>query len=400
MGQNLATNSKQYMTNEIVYVDNNATTCVAPEVFTAMQPFLTEYYGNPSSVYPFSGVAAKVIDQARASLAALLGATPEEIIFTSCGSESDSTAIMSALATQTGRRKILTTVVEHPAVLNVCHKLQKQGIHVDYLGVDGQGRIDLDEARALISSDTALVTVMLANNEIGNIYPVLELAELAHAKGALFHTDAVQAVGKLPIDLSSSAIDFLSLSGHKLHAPKGVGALYRRRSVPFEPFLAGGHQEHGQRAGTENVAGIAALGKAAELAQQHLATEAVQLAALRDRLQAGLLASCPDVLVNGDLQHRLPNTLNVCFKYIEGEAILLRLYQAGKICASSGSACTTGSLEPSHVLRAMGLDYQALHGSIRFSFSRYNTDRDVDLILAVMPGIVKALRELSPFGRN
>ncbi|NLF94663.1 MAG: cysteine desulfurase NifS [Oligosphaeraceae bacterium] len=388
------------MTNEIVYVDNNATTCVAPEVFAAMQPFLTEYYGNPSSVYPFSGPAAKAIEQARVSLAALVGATTEEIIFTSCGSESDSTAIMSALATQAGRRKILTTMVEHPAVLNVCRNLQKQGIHVDYLRVDSQGRIDLDEARALISSDTALVTVMFANNEIGNLYPVWELAEMAHAKGALFHTDAVQAVGKIPINLSGSAIDFLSLSGHKLHAPKGIGALYRRRFVPFAPFLAGGHQEHGQRAGTENVAGIAALGKAAELAQQHLAAEAVQLAALRDRLQAGLLASCPDAMVNGDLQHRLPNTLNICFKYIEGEAILLRLYQAGKICASSGSACTTGSLEPSHVLRAMGLDYQALHGSIRFSFSRYNTDQDVELILAVMPGIVKALRELSPFGRN
>jgi cysteine desulfurase len=388
------------MTNEIVYVDNNATTCVAPEVFAAMQPFLTEYYGNPSSVYPFSGPAAKAIEQARVSLAALVGATTEEIIFTSCGSESDSTAIMSALATQAGRRKILTTMVEHPAVLNVCRNLQKQGIHVDYLRVDSQGRIDLDEARALISSDTALVTVMFANNEIGNLYPVWELAEMAHAKGALFHTDAVQAVGKIPINLSGSAIDFLSLSGHKLHAPKGIGALYRRRFVPFAPFLAGGHQEHGQRAGTENVAGIAALGKAAELAQQHLAAEAVQLAALRDRLQAGLLASCPDAMVNGDLQHRLPNTLNICFKYIEGEAILLRLYQAGKICASSGSACTTGSLEPSHVLRAMGLDYQALHGSIRFSFTRYNTDQDVELILAVMPGIVKALRELSPFGRN
>ncbi len=307
---------------------------------------------------------------------------------------------MSALATQTGRRKILTTTVEHPAVLNVCRNLQKKGLHVDYLGVDSRGRLDLEEARALISTDTALVTVMFANNEIGNIYPVLELAELAHAKGALFHTDAVQAVGKLPLDLSRSAIDFLSLSGHKLHAPKGVGALYRRRFTPFEPYLAGGHQERGQRAGTENVAGIVALGRAAELAQQHLATEAMQVASWRNRLQAGLLASCPDALVNGDLEHRLPNTLNICFKYIEGESILLHLYQAGKICASSGSACTTGSLEPSHVLRAMGLDYQALHGSIRFSFSRYNTDQDVEMILSVMPGIVKTLRELSPFGRD
>ncbi len=388
------------MSQQIIYVDNNATTCVATEVFAAMQPFLTEFYGNPSSVYPFSGPAAKAVEHARAAVAALIGAEPEEIIFTSCGSEADSTAIMSALATQTGRRKILTTTVEHPAVLNVCRNLQKKGLHVDYLGVDSRGRLDLEEARALISTDTALVTVMFANNEIGNIYPVLELAELAHAKGALFHTDAVQAVGKLPLDLSRSAIDFLSLSGHKLHAPKGVGALYRRRFTPFEPYLAGGHQERGQRAGTENVAGIVALGRAAELAQQHLATEAMQVASWRNRLQAGLLASCPDALVNGDLEHRLPNTLNICFKYIEGESILLHLYQAGKICASSGSACTTGSLEPSHVLRAMGLDYQALHGSIRFSFSRYNTDQDVEMILSVMPGIVKTLRELSPFGRD
>ncbi len=388
------------MAKEIVYVDNNATTCVAAEVIAAMQPFQTEYYGNPSSIYPFSGPAAKGIEQARASLAALLGASAEEIIFTSCGSESNNTAIMSAMATQAGRRKILTTTVEHPAVLNVCRILQKRGLHVDYLGVDSQGRIDLAEAESLISEETALVSIMFANNEIGNIYPVLKLAEMARAKGALFHTDAVQAVGKIPINLSQTAIDFLSLSGHKAHAPKGVGALYRRRFTPFEPYLMGGHQEHGQRAGTENVAGIVALGKAAELAQRHLPTEAVQLAAMRDRLQEGLLASCPDAAVNGDLEHRLPNTLNICFKYIEGEAILLRLYQAGKICASSGSACTTGSLEPSHVLRALGLDYQALHGSIRFSFSRYNTEQDVDVILNTMPNIVKSLRELSPFGRN
>ncbi|MDD3952758.1 MAG: cysteine desulfurase NifS [Lentisphaeria bacterium] len=387
------------MSKDIVYVDNNATTCIDSEVLAAMQPFLTEYYGNPSSVYPFSGPAAAAMRQARQSIATLLGATPEEIIFTSCGSESDNTAIMSALQTQGGRRKILTTVVEHPAILNLCRSLQKRGYHVDYLSVDSQGRLNLDEARSLIDEETAIVSVMFANNEIGNIYPVYELAEMAHAKGALFHTDAVQAVGKIPLNLAATQIDFLSLSGHKLHAPKGVGALYKKRFVPFFSWLIGGHQEHGLRAGTENVAGIAGLGKAAELALRYMASENQQVSVLRDRLEAGLLASCPDPKVNGDPASRLPNTSNICFKYVEGEAILLRLYLAAKVCASSGSACTTGSLEPSHVLRAMGLDYQALHGSIRFSFSRFNTQEDVDIILQVLPKIIRDLRELSPFGR-
>jgi cysteine desulfurase len=388
------------MSKGIVYVDNNATTCLDPEVLEAMQPFLTEFYGNPSSVYPFSGPAAAAIRQARQSVAELLGASPEEIIFTSCGSESDNTAIMSALQTQLGRRKILTTVVEHPAVLNLCRSLQKRGYHVDYLSVDNYGRIDLEEARSLIDEETAIVSVMFANNEIGNIYPVYELAELAHAKGALFHTDAVQAVGKIPINLAASQIDFLSLSGHKLHAPKGIGALYKKRFVPFAPWLIGGHQEHNSRAGTENVAGIAGLGKAAELALRYMSSENQLVKGLRDRLEAGLLDSCPDPKVNGDPKNRIPNTTNICFKYVEGEAILLRLFIAAKVCASSGSACTTGSLEPSHVLRAMGLDYQALHGSVRFSFSRFNTVEDVDIILQALPKIIRDLRELSPFGRG
>ena len=385
---------------DIIYVDNNATTAIAPEVFAAMEPFLTTWYGNPSSPHPFGSRCAKVMVQSRKAVAELIGAEPEEIIFTSCGTESDNAAIMSALETQKGRRKIVTCAVEHPAVLSTCHFLQKQGIHVDFLSVDHQGRINLDEARAVIDDDTALVTVMWANNEIGNLYPVEELAAIAHEHGALFHTDAVQAVGKIPINLRQSQIDFLSLSGHKLHAPKGVGVLYRRRFTPFLPYLIGGHQEQGQRAGTENVASIAALGKAAELAMEHLRDEQCTVKALRDRLEQGLLASCMDPVVNGDPEHRLPNTSSICFKYIEGEAILLRMYQAAHICASSGSACTSGSLEPSHVLRAMGLDYQSLHGSIRFSFSRYNTQDEVDTIIRVVPPIISALRDLSPFGRK
>ncbi len=382
----------------LVYVDNNATTCVAREVFEAMVPFLTDQYGNPSSAHPFGGSASKIIVSSRENLAELLGCDADELIFTSCGTESDSTAILSALATQQNRRKIVTTAVEHPAVLKVCKRLQQQGYRVEYLPVDKHGRLNLADVDNAIDDETALVSVMWANNEIGNVYPVEMIAEIAHARGALFHTDAVQAVGKVKIDLSSTAIDFLSLSGHKLHAPKGVGALYVRRFTPYWSFLTGGHQERGQRAGTENVASIAGLGMAALLARENMEVEQTYVKGLRDRMEAGLLATCPDPAVNGDVEHRLPNTSSICFKYIEGEAILLRLYQAGGICASSGSACTSGSLEPSHVLRAMGLDYRMLHGSIRFSFSRYNTEQDVDVILEKTPPIIKALREMSPFG--
>ena len=295
---------------------------------------------------------------------------------------------------------MVTTVVEHPAVLTLCRFLEKHGVRVEYLPVDSRGRISLSQAREVIDEDTAIVSVMYANNEIGNLYPVTELAEIAHKRGALFHTDAVQAVGKVPIDLSKTQIDFLSLSGHKLHAPKGIGALYVRRFTPYSTFLLGGHQERGRRAGTEAVANIAGLGKACELALSHIGEEQTRVKAMRDRLERGLVASCPDPLVNGDPEHRLPNTLNICFRYIEGESILLRMYQAAHICASSGSACTSGSLEPSHVLRAIGLDYRSLHGSVRFSFSRYNQESDVDAILETLPGIVRELRALSPFGRD
>lgn len=365
-----------------------------------MKPFLTEEYGNPSSPHPFGNLAAEGIVRARASIAKLLGATPEEIIFTSCGSESDNTVIWSALETMKGRNKIVTSVMEHPAILNLCKYLKEEkNVKVEYLNVDRFGRIDLDEARSLIDENTALVSMMWANNEIGNIYPVAELAEIAHSKGALFHTDAVQAVGKVAIDLSKTCIDFLSLSGHKLHAPKGVGVLYRRRSAPYIPFLKGGHQERAQRAGTENVASIIGLGKAAELAMDHMAEEQTRVRAMRDKLEKAIVAQCPDAMLNGDPDNRLPNTCNISFKYIEGESILLRMYGAAKICASSGSACSSGSLEPSHVLRAMHIDYQALHGSIRFSLSRYNTEEEVDKVIEVVPPIIRALRAISPFGR-
>lgn len=391
------------MSQPIIYLDNNATTCVAPEVFQAMAPFLQQEYANPSSVYPFAAAPAAALEKARGQVASLLGATPGEIVFTSCGSESDNAALRSAIKTQAGRRNLVTTCVEHPAILNTCRDLAGYaGIHVDYLSVDSHGRLDLDEARALITEETAMVSVMFANNETGNIYPIRELARLAHQRGALFHTDAVQAIGKVPIDLSKelTEVDFLSLSGHKFHAPKGVGVLYRRSFAPFAPYLTGGHQEHMLRAGTENVASIVGLGEAARLAQEHIQEENTRVKALRDRLQEGLLATCPDAMVNGDLEHRLPNTLNICFKYIEGESILLRLWDRARVCASSGSACTTGSLEPSHVLRAMGLDYKALHGTVRLSLSRYTTDQDIDTVLEVMPPIIRNLRDLSPFGRE
>ncbi len=387
------------MTDKVIYVDNNATTAVAPEVFEAMKPFLTDLYGNPSSPYPFGDVANKAVAKAREQVAALLGAMPNEIIFTSCGSESDNTALASALATQ-GRRKVVTTVVEHPAILAPCKHLEEQGYVVKYLRVDSKGRIDLDEARELIDDETAIVSVMWANNETGNIYPVEALARIAHEHGALFHTDAVQATGKLPMNLADSEIDLLSVSGHKLHAPKGVGVLFRRLGTPFVPFLKGGHQERMQRAGTENVASIVGFGVAAELAQANLQDEDTRLRALRDKLEAGLLANAPDAHVNGDLEHRMPHTTNISFKYVEGESILLRLWNAAHICASSGSACSSGSLEASHVLRAMGVDYQSLHGSIRFSLSRYNTEEEVDTVIRTVPPIIRELREISPFGHE
>ncbi|MDR2573078.1 MAG: cysteine desulfurase NifS [Desulfovibrio sp.] len=378
------------------YFDNNATTAVAPEVLEAMLPYLSDFYGNPSSMHSFGGRVGSAVEQARAHVAALLGAEPEEIIFTSCGTESDSTAIHSALQTQPEKRRLITTRAEHPAVLNVAQYCERQGYHVVYLGVDSKGRLDQDEYLRVLTDDTALVSIMFANNEVGNIYPIQRMAEAARERGALFHTDAVQAVGKTPIDLSHMPVDMLSLSGHKIHAPKGIGVLYARKGVRFRPFLRGGHQEHGRRAGTENVPYIVGLGAAARFAVGHIQEERIAVARLRDKLEQGILERVPDCIVNGDVENRLPNTTNIAFKNVEGEAILLMLDRFG-ICASSGSACTSGSLEPSHVLRAMGVPFNYAHGSVRLSLSRYTTEEEVDHVIECLPGVIEALRAISPY---
>jgi cysteine desulfurase len=382
----------------VIYLDNNATTRVAPEVIEAMMPYLRDFYGNPSSMHSFGGQVKQAVQTARSNVAQLIGAEETEIIFNSCGSEGNNTAIHAALAAQPDKRHIITTEVEHPAILNVCKHLEKKGYTVTYLSVDHRGQLDLMEVEAAMTGGTALVTTMYANNETGVIFPVEEIGAIAQEYGATFHVDAVQAVGKVSINLKNSTIDLLTLSGHKLHAPKGIGALYVRRGYKFRPFLLGGHQERGRRAGTENVPGLIALGKAAELA--HLDLENVSREKrLRNKLEQGLLESIPDCGVNGHTVHRLPNTTNIGFKYIEGEAILFLLNKYG-VCASSGSACTSGSLEPSHVLRAMGLPYTILHGSIRFSLSRYTTEAEIDTVLDVMPGIVERLRAMSPFSND
>lgn len=381
----------------VIYLDNNATTKVDPDVLEAMLPYLTEYYGNPSSMHSFGGQVGKALKQARGQVASLLGAEESEIVFTSCGTEGNNTAIRAAIAAQPERKHLITTQVEHACVLNLFKQLEKQGYTVTYLSVDQKGQLDLMELEAAITGSTALVSIMYANNETGTVFPIEQAGAIVKEYGAAFHVDAVQVAGKLPLNLKTSTVDLMTISGHKLHAPKGVGALYVRRGFRFRPLLIGGHQERGRRAGTENVAGIIGLGKAAELAQLHLADVATEKK-LRDRLEKGLLA-IPDTEINGDRKNRLPNTTNIGFKYIEGEAILLSLNQYG-ICASSGSACTSGSLEPSHVLRAMGLPYTTLHGSIRFSLSRYTTEAEIDRILEVMPGIVQRLRDLSPFNND
>jgi len=382
-----------------IYFDNNATTRVDPAVFEEMRPYFTELYGNPSSMHTFGGQVARKLAEARERVAELLGADPSEIVFTSCGTEGDNTAIRSALEAQPEKRHVVTTRVEHPAVLNLVNHLIKKGYHVTLLGVDEHGMIDLQELEDSLRDDTAVVSIMWANNETGTVFPVERAAEIVKSRGILFHTDAVQAVGKVPIELRSLPIDFLVLSGHKLHAPKGVGALYVRKGTPYRPFLIGGHQERGRRGGTENVPGIIALGKACELARQHMDEENTRVRALRDRLEKGLLASVPDTRLNGHPTERLPNTVNLSFKYVEGEAILLLLDQIG-VCASSGSACTSGSLEPSHVLRAMGVPFTFAHGSVRFSLSRFNTEEEVDFVVAEMPKIIERLRSISPFSEE
>lgn len=382
-----------------VYVDNNATTKVDEAVFEEMSPYFCNLYGNPSSMHFFGGQVQRKVDEARNRVAALLGASPDEIIFTSCGTESDNAAIRSALEVHPQRRHIITTRVEHPAVLTLCRNLSKRGYRVTELNVDAAGRLDMKELEAAIDEDTAIVSVMYANNETGVVFPVEEVGAIVKEKGALFHTDAVQAVGKIPLNMASSTVDMLALSGHKLHAPKGCGALYLRKGVPFRPFMIGGHQEKSRRAGTENTASIIALGKACELAQTYMVDENTRVLAMRDRLERELMARIPRSRINGGGATRLPNTLSIAFEFVEGEAILLLLSEKG-ICASSGSACTSGSLEPSHVLRAMGVPFTCAHGSIRFSLSRFNTDEEIDLIIREVPPIIQRLREMSPFGRE
>lgn len=385
----------------LVYLDNNATTRVAPEVVDAMLPFLTERYGNPSSIHAFGGDVKRDIDRARERVAALLGAEPSEIIFTSCGTESDNTAIRGTLQAYPEKRHILTSKVEHPAVRSLCRQLAKEGYRVTELPVDRAGKLDLDLLARSIADDTAIVSIMYANNETGVVFPIDEVARIAKARGVVVHTDAVQAAGKIPIDLRNLPVDLLAISGHKLHAPKGVGVLYVRKGTRLVPWLVGGHQERGRRGGTENVASIVGLGRAAELAMASIEEERTRVRALRDRLEAEILARCSDTRVNGDRDPdgagRLPNTTSISFEYVEGEAILLMLDREG-IGASSGSACTSGSLEPSHVLRAMGVPFSAAHGSIRFSLSRYTTDEEIDYVIEKMPGIIERLRAISPFG--
>lgn len=380
-----------------IYMDNNATTMIDAVVVEAMLPYFTEQFGNPSSLHSFGNKVGQAVKKARQSVQKLLGAEHDsEIVFTSCGTESDSTAILSALKAQPERKEIITTTVEHPAVLTLCDQLATEGYTVHKLEVDSKGRLDLARYAELLSDNVAIVSVMWANNETGTLFPVEEMARMAEEAGVMFHTDAVQAVGKLPIDLKTSSIHMLSLSGHKLHAPKGIGVLYLKRGTRFRPLLRGGHQERGRRAGTENTASIVALGKAAELAMQHMEHENTVVKALRDRLQEGILASVPNCFVTGDPANRLPNTVNIAFEYIEGEAILLLLNKQG-IAASSGSACTSGSLEPSHVMKAMGIPYTAAHGTVRFSLSRYNTAAEVERVIAAVPAIVAQLRKLSPY---
>ena len=380
----------------VIYVDNNATTQVAPEVMEEMLPYFHDLYGNPSSMHTFGGQVEQKLREAREKVASLIGATPDEIVFTSCGSESDNTAIRSAIASYPDRKHIITTRVEHPAIKNLCEYLSKHGYRVTYLPVDRQGRLNLDHLHKSLSNDTAIVSIMWANNETGVVFPIEEIAQVVRERGIVFHTDAVQAVGKIPVNVQEVPVDMLSLSGHKIHAPKGVAALYVRRGAKFSPFLIGGHQERGRRGGTENVASIIGLGRACELAAGHIKEESGRVRYLRDKLENEILKRVPNAMVNGEREHRLPNTTSISFEYVEGEAILLMMNEFG-ICASSGSACTSGSLEPSHVLRAMGVPFTAAHGSIRFSLSIYNTEEEIDSIIEKLPPIIERLRELSPY---
>jgi cysteine desulfurase len=385
---------------DTIYFDNNATTRVAPEAVEAMLPYLTDMYGNPSSIHTFGGQVASKIETARERVAALLDASDSaEIVFTSCGTEGDNAAILSALEANPGKRHIVTTQVEHPAVLSLCQHLERKGVRITWLAVNADGILDMNQLHNALTDDTALVSVMYANNETGVIFPVEEIGALVKSKGILFHVDAVQAAGKTRLNLKASSIDLLTISGHKFHGPKGIGALYVRRGITFRPLLIGGHQERRRRSGTENVAGIIGMGKAAELALSHLTEESGQIGKLRDQLEASLLASCSGAVINGVRASRLSNTTNISFALVDGEGVLVLLDEYG-ICASTGSACTAGSTEPSHVLRAMGVPADMLQGTVRFSLSRYNTSAEVAFVGEKVPAIIARLRGLSALGRS
>jgi len=394
----------------VIYMDNNATTRVSDAVMEAMRPYFTELYGNPSSMHAFGGQVGQNISAARKNVADLIGAAPGEIIFTGSGTESDNTAIYAALQSDNtaiyaalrskpDKRHIITSRVEHPAVKNLLEDLSKNGYRVTWVPVDRYGMLDMDYLYDHLTDDTAIVSLMWANNETGVIFPIADIARTLRSRGIVFHTDAVQAAGKIPVDVNQAGVDMLSLSGHKIHAPKGIGALYVRKGTRFSPFLIGGHQERGRRGGTENTPAMIGLGKAAELARRHLSEDMNRVAMLRDKLETAVLNNTDNVMLNGHKQNRLPNTFSVSFEYVEGEAILLMLDQLG-ICASSGSACTSGSLEPSHVLRAMGVPFTAAHGSIRFSLGVYNTDAEVDFVVENLPPVIERLRQMSPFWKR
>jgi cysteine desulfurase len=381
----------------MIYMDYNATTPIDERVLSAMLPYLKEEFGNPSSIYSLAQRARRAVEEAREKLAKLLNADPKEIIFTSGGTESDNFAIKGiAYANQDKGKHIITSQIEHHAVLNTCKFLEKQGFHITYLPVDRYGVVDLDALEKSITPQTILISIMFANNEVGTIQPIKKIGEIAKRHGVYFHTDAVQAVGKIPIDVKELGIDLLSLSAHKFYGPKGVGALYVRKGVKMSSFIQGGEQERGRRGGTENVAGIVGLGKAAEIAQEEMVEEEKRVRALRDELERRLLERIPEVVLNGHPQNRLYNTLSICVKYVEGESMLINLDREG-ICASSGSACTSGSLEPSHVLLAMGVPPEIAHGSLRFSLGKFNREEDVERVSEVLPSIVEELRKISPF---
>ena len=385
---------------KIVYTDNNATTKVADEVIQEMLPYFGEFYGNPSSMHTFGDQVGKKIKEARQKVADLINADPDEIVFTSCGTESDNSAIYSALNANPDKKHIITSNVEHPAINNLYKLLKRtKGYTVTFVPVNKKGLLNLDILYKSLSDDTAIVSLMWANNETGVLFPIEEIAKKTREKGILFHTDAVQAAGKVPIDVRTAGVDMLSLSGHKIHAPKGIGVLYIKKGLKFSPFLIGGHQEKGRRGGTENAVSIIGLGKAAELAKEHLPLMDTQVRGLRDYFQKALLEKIPSCSVNGDIEKRLPNTLSIGFDAVEGESILLMLDREG-ICASSGSACTSGSLDPSHVLMAMEVPFKSAHGSIRFSLSHYNTKEEMDHVIASVVPVIEKLRAMSPFWKD